>query len=71
MKTVREYFAGKTVLITGGTGFVGKVLIEKLLRCCSDVGTIFCLIRPKKGKSAEERLNDLLKEKVGNFKALE
>lgn len=29
---IAEFYAGCNVLITGGSGFVGKVLIEKLLR---------------------------------------
>ncbi|XP_014240707.1 fatty acyl-CoA reductase 1-like [Cimex lectularius] len=53
--TIPEYFAGKNVLVTGGTGFMGKVLIEKLLRSCPDVNTIYVLVRPKKGKTAQER----------------
>ena len=65
MKTVREYFAGKSVFVTGVTGFVGKALVEKLLRSCPEVRNIFCLIRPKRGKNAQERLNDIFQNEVG------
>ena len=39
---------------------MGKVLIEKLVRSCPDIKRIFMLIRPKKGKNAEERLQTIL-----------
>ncbi|XP_044260168.1 putative fatty acyl-CoA reductase CG5065 [Tribolium madens] len=51
---IAETLSGRTLLITGGTGFVGKVLIEKILRCL-DVKKIYVLVRPKKGKSPTER----------------
>ena len=38
---VRQFFAGKGVFITGGSGLVGKVLIEKILRDCPDVGRTY------------------------------
>lgn len=57
-------FAGQNVFLTGGTGFLGKVLIEKLLRSCPDVGTIYMLSRPKKGKSAQERINAIFQEQL-------
>lgn len=56
---IAEVFAGKDILITGGTGFLGKVLIEKLLRSCYDLRTIYLLIRPKKGKEPKQRLEEI------------
>ncbi len=37
--------AGKNVFITGTSGFVGKVVLEKLLRDVPDVGQIYLLLR--------------------------
>lgn len=56
-------FKGKHIFITGGVGFIGKVLIEKLLRSFPDLGNIYVLIRNKKGKTPEERLN-MAKENI-------
>jgi hypothetical protein len=63
---VAEMMAGRSILITGGTGFIGKVLTEKVLRTCSDVDTIYVLIRTKKGKDARQRVEDILASPVGN-----
>ena len=46
---VKEYYKDKNFLITGCTGFLAKVLLEKLLRTCPDVGNIYIMVRPKKG----------------------
>lgn len=61
---VTDFYNGKSVFITGGTGFVGVCLIEKLLRCCHGVKNIYLLIRPKKGKEITERLEELTKNSV-------
>ncbi|KAL6266507.1 hypothetical protein P5V15_003356 [Pogonomyrmex californicus] len=61
---VPAFYAGRSIFITGATGFLGKVLIEKLLRSCPDVAEIFVLIREKKGLSARERLKKMLDNKL-------
>lgn len=60
LPTIPEFYAGKEIFITGGSGFVGKVLIEKLLRSCPDIKAIYVLMRPKKGKGVEERLKAVI-----------
>lgn len=62
-QTVTEFYKNKKIFVTGGTGFIGKIFIEKLLRCC-DVEGIYCLIRPKKGKDPQERLDKICEDKV-------
>ncbi|CAH0385057.1 unnamed protein product [Bemisia tabaci] len=61
---IQEFFAGKSVFITGGTGFVGKALVEKLLRSCPKLDKIYLLVRPKKGVHPKVRLTELLKNSV-------
>lgn len=56
LPSIREFYAGQEIFITGGSGFMGKVLIEKLLRSCPEIKAIYVLLRPKKGKTIEERL---------------
>lgn len=49
-------YANKTLFITGGTGFVGKVLLEKLLRSCSELRKIYVLTRSKKRKRPKRKI---------------
>jgi len=62
--SIKEFFAGKTIIVTGATGFVGQCLIEKLLRSCPQVKKIYALIRAQKNSSASERLQELLKLQI-------
>jgi Male sterility protein len=59
---IKDYLRDKTIFLTGGFGFLGKLLIEKLLRC--DVKKIYLLVRAKRGKSLEERFEKLIAEPV-------
>ncbi|KAI4454820.1 male sterility protein 2-related [Holotrichia oblita] len=54
---IQKFYDGKKVFITGGTGFLGKLLVEKLLRS-TNILAIYFLIRPKKGKSIHTRLDE-------------
>eukprot|EP00092_Neocalanus_flemingeri_P074463 GFUD01092083.1.p1 GENE.GFUD01092083.1~~GFUD01092083.1.p1 ORF type:complete len:242 (-),score=61.64 GFUD01092083.1:780-1505(-) len=60
---VVQFYNEKTVFITGATGFMGKVLVEKLLRS-TNVKKLLLLIRPKKGVQTEQRLKTLLSSAV-------
>lgn len=59
---VKDFFAGKSIFLTGATGYVGRSLIYKLLKDF-DVKSIYIILRAKRGKQFEERERD--------FKSLE
>lgn len=60
---VIEFYQDSVVLITGASGFLGKVLLEKLLRCL-EARKIYVLIRRKRDYSAQMRLEQILKSMV-------
>ncbi|KAF0294751.1 putative fatty acyl-CoA reductase [Amphibalanus amphitrite] len=64
MAAVSEFYRDKAVLITGATGFMGKVLVEKLLRSCPQVATLYVLLRPKGQHSVAERRQQLLSAQI-------
>lgn len=64
---VQEFFRDATILLTGGTGFMGKMLIEKLLRSCPHIKHIYLLVRTKKGKTPHERIDDIFQDRVSGF----
>lgn len=59
---VADCLIGKKILISGATGFLGKVLLEQILRLCPNVGTIYILARSKKGKSVSERMRVIFQD---------
>ncbi|MFC3149822.1 SDR family oxidoreductase [Litoribrevibacter euphylliae] len=64
--SVQSELAGKHILITGTTGFLGKVVLEKLLRKVPDVYQITLLARSNaRYKSVKERVkNEVLSSSV-------
>jgi alcohol-forming fatty acyl-CoA reductase len=52
---IQKFYAGKTVMITGATGFVGKFLVATILEKCPLVTKIYLLIRSKNSHSAQGR----------------
>lgn len=59
LSSVRASLAGKHVLLTGVTGFVGKVLVGFLLTEVPEIGRLTLLSRSKKGRDAAVRLRAL------------
>ncbi|XP_037993765.1 fatty acyl-CoA reductase 1 isoform X2 [Motacilla alba alba] len=76
MVSIPEYYEGKNILLTGATGFVGKVLLEKLLRSCPKVKAVYVLVRKKAKQTPEARIEEItscklfdrLREEQPNFK---
>lgn len=56
--SIRQFLHGRTLLITGATGFLGKVLVEKILYEQQDVAHIYLLMQPRGTQTAADRLND-------------
>uniref|UniRef100_A0A1B6FI90 Fatty acyl-CoA reductase n=3 Tax=Cuerna arida TaxID=1464854 RepID=A0A1B6FI90_9HEMI len=60
---IQRVYEGAHIFITGASGFMGKILMEKLLRTCN-VAQIFILVRDKKGVKSQERLSSILDDTV-------
>ena len=51
MLDITNFYRDKVIFITGTTGFVGKVVLEKLMRSCPEFKRIYIMVRAKKGLS--------------------
>lgn len=72
--SIAEFLGNKTILITGATGFIAKILMEKILRIQPNVNKLYLLIRAKDAQAANIRLQNevlgkelfkVLREKLG------
>ncbi|KAH8354950.1 hypothetical protein KR093_002752, partial [Drosophila rubida] len=52
---IKAFYKKKTIFLTGGSGFMGRVAVEKLLRS-TDAARIYVLMRQKRGQSPQERI---------------
>uniref|UniRef100_A0A8W7Q3E7 Fatty acyl-CoA reductase n=1 Tax=Anopheles coluzzii TaxID=1518534 RepID=A0A8W7Q3E7_ANOCL len=62
--SIAESYAGRSIFITGATGFMGKIMVEKLLRDCGELRCIYLLIRAKKGVDPAQRKEEYVKNIV-------
>lgn len=57
---IGDFYTGRSIFVTGASGFLGKVLIEKLLHDCPRIKNIYILLRTKGVNLAHTRLEQLL-----------
>ncbi|KAG4961175.1 hypothetical protein JHK87_037808 [Glycine soja] len=72
--SIIHFLQDKTILVTGATGFLAKIFVEKILRVQPNVKKLYLLLRARDTESATQRLHAeiigkdlfrLLKEKLG------
>ncbi|XP_059627501.1 alcohol-forming fatty acyl-CoA reductase-like [Cornus florida] len=72
--SVIQFLENKSILVTGGTGFLAKIFVEKILRVQPNLKKLYLLVRATDAKAALQRLHDeviakdlfrVLKEKWG------
>ncbi|CAJ2654632.1 unnamed protein product [Trifolium pratense] len=74
---MQDFLKGKTILVTGATGFLAKVFVEKILRIQPEIQKMYLLLRASNTELAEKRLQNevfesdlfrVLRDKLGeNF----
>lgn len=63
---MQQFYNKKSIFLTGGTGFLGKIIMDKLLRTC-DIECFYILIRNKKGKGMHSRIEEIFDDPVRFF----
>ncbi|KAL3828555.1 hypothetical protein ACJIZ3_017357 [Penstemon smallii] len=58
--SILEFLENRSILVTGATGFLAKIFIEKILRVQPNVKKLYLLLRAADNKSAMSRFNNEL-----------
>lgn len=69
-RDLMDFYRDSVLLITGGTGFIGGILLQKLLRTFP-IKRIYLLVRKKNTQSVEERMDEFFQNIVRFYKGLE
>ncbi|XAR59675.1 Alcohol-forming fatty acyl-CoA reductase [Bertholletia excelsa] len=56
--SVIQFLENKTILVTGATGFLAKIFVEKILRTQPNVKKLYLLVRAADSKSASGRVQN-------------
>lgn len=62
--SIPDFYRGRCIFMTGATGFMGKVLVHKLLTDCGDLERLYILVRTKKGVEPQQRLDEYVNHMV-------
>ncbi|KAF3774517.1 Fatty acyl-CoA reductase 3 [Nymphaea thermarum] len=57
LNSIAQSLENKSILITGSTGFLAKIFVEKILRVQPQVKRLYLLVRASDAKSAKRRLD--------------
>ena len=57
--SIRYEYEGAVVFLTGATGYIGSVVLERILRC-TEAARVVCLVRGKRGLTPAARIDHLL-----------
>ncbi|XP_050339346.1 fatty acyl-CoA reductase wat-like isoform X1 [Bactrocera neohumeralis] len=63
---LQHFYEGANILITGGTGFLGKILLNKLFTSCPGIENIYILIRKKNNKDVHTRAEEIFDDPIFN-----
>ncbi|KAK1132646.1 hypothetical protein K0M31_014031 [Melipona bicolor] len=61
---IRKFYAGKHILLTGCTGYLGTIILEKILRTCTEISKLYILVREKANMAIEDRMKKLFDNEV-------